>query len=230
MVYALGSVLLLALSVAQTDVDAGAGVQPSATPISWEFEFTYLDPRRIEVLVPGQAQPEVFWYMVYTVSNTSRAAQRFFPMFQIVTEDLRVYDTDIDINPLVFEAIRERHRITHPELVSPTKAIGALLSGRDNGRESVAIWRQIDLSQASFRVYVAGLSGETRFVPNPVHDATRPQAEVVIDEDGREREIVVNPEYFTLRKTLEIRYTLPGSPQSRQNVLPQRETSRWIMR
>ena len=32
------------------------------------------------------------------------------------------------------------------------------------------------------------------------------------DPDGTEREVTVNPKYFTLRKTLEINYTLPGSP------------------
>ncbi len=210
--------------------EAGRGPQPSPTPISWELEFRFLDPRPIEVLLPGADRPEVYWYMVYTVVNRSPRSQRFFPMFQIVTEDLRVYDTDLGISPLVFEAIRQRHSITHKYLEEPTKVIGALLSGDDNARESVAIWRQVDLNINSFSIYVSGLSGEIQFLPNPAHDPNRPEKAEVVGSDGRQRASEVNPKFFTLRKTLEIRYNLPGSPQARSGVLPQRTETRWIMR
>ena len=58
------------------------------------------------------------------------ASQRFYPMFQIVTEDLKVFDTDIGISPLVFETIREQHKVTHKYLVHPTQAIGCCFPGR----------------------------------------------------------------------------------------------------
>jgi hypothetical protein len=229
MVSLLAPLLILTMGATGADAPVGVGPQPSPTPISWELEFSFLDPKRIEVQLPGHAQPEVYWYMVYTVTNKSRTSQRFFPMFEIVTEDLRVYETDFDISPLVFDAIRERHRVTHPYLVSPTKAIGALLSGEDNARESVAIWRQVDLTQNNFTVYVAGLSGETRFMANPVYDPERPETVTTV-LSGREREITVNPRFFTLRKTLEISYNLPGSPQSRRAAIPERTGVRWVMR
>jgi hypothetical protein len=41
---------------------------------------------------------------------------------------------------------------------------------------------------------------------------------------------VSNPEHFTLRKTLEIRYTLAGSPAAIREVNPVRGAVRWIMR
>ncbi len=223
---------LLALLAAAipADTDIGRGPEPSLHPISWEFDFAYLDPRRIEVQVPGTHEVEVYWYMVYTVTNTSRHGQRFFPTFQIVTEDLRVLNTDVGISPLVFEAIAERHRTTHKYLVHPTKALGALLTGPDYARESVAIWRASDVNLNKFRIYVEGLSGETRFIPNPAYDPEQPETATVPGPDGEPVEIVVNPRHFTLRKTLEIPYTLPGSPQARQNVLPERGEVRWVMR
>jgi hypothetical protein len=210
--------------------DTGMGPQPSTFPASWELEFKFLDPQRIEVAPPGSDRPEVYWYIVYTVINPGPRAQRFFPMFQIVTEDLQVFDTDVGISPRVFEAIRGRHKITHKYLVEPTKVIGALLSGDDNARESVAIWRNIDLSIVSFKVYVAGLSGETQFVPNPGYDPSRPETELVRGPDGSQRKVATNPRHFTLRKTLEISYTLPGSPAARPGVTPVRGQVRWIMR
>ena len=207
--------------------ESGRVPQPSATSRSWELELKFLDPRRIEVQLPGAAQPEVYWYMVYTAANPSPRSQRFFPIFQIVTEDLKVHDTDTGINPLVFDAIRARHKLTHKYLVEQSKAIGALLTGDDNARESVAIWRQIDLSSNSFTVYVAGLSGETQIVRNPSHAPDRP----TVERTGPQKsEPSSDPPEFTLRKTLEIRYNLPGSPQATPEVQPERAGVRWIMR
>jgi len=230
MVHMLMSLALMLALAPQQDNEVGTGPAPSPNPISWELEFKFLDPRRLEVLLPGHDQPEVYWYMVYTAVNRSPRSQRFFPMFQIVTEDLQVFDTDTGISPLVFDTIRERHKITHKYLESPTKVIGALLSGDDNARESVAIWRQIDLNVNEFKVYVAGLSGEMRFVSNPLHDPERPETETITGPDGRPRTITMNPKHFTLRKTLEIRYTLPGSPKTRPGAAPERRRVRWIMR
>lgn len=233
---ALTSVMMLLSAGPQVASDprtteaVGTGPQPAPRAISWELEFRFLDPRRITVQLPGTDAPETFWYMVYTAVNPSPRSQHFFPQFQIVTEDLRVYDSDVGIHPLVFDAIRERHRITHPYLVPPSRAIGALLSGDDNARESTAIWRQADLDVNSFGVYVSGLSGETRFVSNPNYTVDAAGTVTVIGPDGRPREIDLNPRYFILRKTLEIRYTLPGSPQSRPGAAPQRDEVRWIMR
>lgn len=223
--------LLLLLSAPQADIEVGQGPEPSPNPIAWELKFTFLDPQRIEVQLPGCEQPEVYWYMVYTVTNTSSRSQRFFPTFQIVTEDLQVFDTDMGINLLVFDAIRQRHKLTHKYLVAPTKAIGALLTGDDNARESVAIWRQIDLSLNSFSVYVGGLSGETQLLRNPVHDPNRLKITSVIGPDGRQLvQRCLNPRYFTLRKTLAIRYTLPGSPGERPATVPERHAVGWLMR
>jgi len=217
---------LVCLADVGPPAEVGTGPQPAPLPVSWELEFKFLDPRRIEVQVEPGRPPEVYWYLAYTVTNRSDRSQMFFPTFQLVTQDLRVLDTDMGISPLVFEAIRERHRQTHKYLRHPTSAIGELLCGDDNARESVAVWRDVDLSVNEFKVYVAGLSGEARLVPNPAYDPGRP--ETVTDEQGRTH--LTNPKHFTLRKTLEIRYNLLGSPTARATATPERAGVRWVMR
>ncbi len=209
----------------------GTGPEPAPRPISWELEFRFLDPQRITVQLPDQAEPEVYWYVVYTAVNNSGHTQNFFPISEIVTDELVVLKTDMGISPLVFDAIRERHRVTHPDLVHPTKAIGPLRVGDDYARESVAIWRGVDLSANSFRLYVAGLSGETQFLPNPLFDPEQPETGPVLEsgDEGVDKPSG-NLRYFALRKTLEIDYTLPGSPGARAAVAPQRGPTRWIMR
>lgn len=212
------------------EADAARDLRPSPRPVAWELEFRFLDPKRIEVQIPGTNRTETYWYVVYTVSNNTGASLRFFPTFQIVTEDLQVFDTDMGISPLVFDAIRERHKITHKYLVDPTRAVDTLLTGEDNARESVAIWRDIDLSQNSFKLYVSGLSGEIRTIPNPSYRPDQPETAMVRGPDGREREQIGNPKVFTLRKTLEVRYNLPGSPRARPVTEPERSEVRWILR
>lgn len=207
---------LLLLSWCQSADSVGSGPAPSAVPISWELKFDFLDLRRITVEIPG-APAETYWYLVYTATNTSDRSQHFFPIFDLVTDDLKVHTSDTGISPLVFDAIKQRHRLTHPQLLHPTQAIGALQSGQDNARESVAIWRQFDLNVNTIRVFVAGLSGEKRFVRNPGYDPAAPEG------PG-------NPRNFTLRKTLQIVYNLPGSPVTRERGEPQRVAVRWVMR
>ena len=222
---------LLPLLIVLQAADArpvGVGPAPSPVPIAWEFELRFLDPQRIEVQIAGQR--EEYWYVVYTVENRSGTTQRFYPTFQIVTEDLNVIDTDLGVSPLVFEAIRERHRITHKYLVHPTEGIGDLRTGDDHALESVAIWRTSDLAANNFTMYVAGLSGETRLVRNPVYDPDSPETIVLDTPRGGPRDVSVNPKTFTLRKTLEVTYRLPGSPAGRAAARPERSLVRWIMR
>jgi len=226
-------VTLVLVGAAFQDVardEVGSGPEPSPNPVSWEFKFQFTDPQRIEVFLPDRGQTRTYWYMLYTVTNPGDRTQHFFPLFQLVTDDLQVIDTDLGISPLVFAAIRERHALTHRYLISPTEVIGDLKTGDDNAKESVAIWRQIDLNVDNFKIYVTGLSGESRFVRNPVYDPDQPETTQVTGDDGRTSEVVVNPKFFTLRKTLEIRYTLPGSPERRYLANARRTGLRWVMR
>ncbi|RMF77667.1 MAG: hypothetical protein D6744_11060, partial [Planctomycetota bacterium] len=103
--------------------------------------------------------------------------------------------------------------------------------GDDNARESVLIWRAADIDSTRFSVFISGLSGESRLIRNPAYDPARPETERITGPSGRVREVVVNPRYFTIRKTLEIQYALPGSENARRSAAePQRENARWVMR
>ncbi|MBI5863274.1 MAG: hypothetical protein HZB38_01930 [Planctomycetes bacterium] len=219
---------LLALLVSPVDQGAkevGVGPAPAMTPVSWEMEFTYLNPPR-KIDVGGTT----YFYLVYKVTNNSAVTQRFFPTIQLVTEDLRVIETDSAISNAVFEAIRLRHQATHPHLLDPVSAIGDLPSGADNARESVAIWRAADVTVNNFSIFVAGISGEARLLKNPSYDQSKPEKQAVTGQDGQQHEITVNPKYFTLRKTLELRYAVPGSESARPGQEPELVLSRWIMR
>ena len=222
---------LILMTAAQIGQDRVGGPQkPSPIPIAWEIKFDFVDLKRLEVESPETGEKSIYWYMVYTADNTSDRTQHFFPMFRIVTEDLRTMESDMGIDPFVFDRIKELYRKTYPYLVPPNRAIGKLMSGDDNARESVAIWSQIDLNVNQFAIYVSGLSGERRFVRNPSYDSSKPETVTATGSDGVPYEKTVNPKFFTLRKTLKIPYTLPGSPNTRGRAEPQRGKFEWIMR
>ncbi len=208
----------------------GSGPRPSPTPISWQLDFKYVPPRRIAVKVAGSQRPQIYWYMLYTVVNNGDATRYFFPTFELVTDDLRVIPTDTGISPIVFDAIRERHKVAFKYLVPPSRAIGPLRVGDDYARESVAIWRADDIDTETFTIYVSGLSGEARILRNPAYKPGVPETKTVRDALGIERVVSVNPRHFTLRKTLELSYVLPASQRYRDFIEPRLLGSRWIMR
>lgn len=216
---------LIALVAAQMPSDAGEGPLPSPVETSWQLKFEFVStPMR--VVVGGQT----YWYILYRITNPTPTAQRFFPLITVVTEDLAVVPTEVGVPVGVFQQIKQLHQRQFRDLMSPTQVIGELKSGEDYSRESVAIWRGVDLSANNFTVYVAGLSGETQLVLNPSYDPAKPETRVLSRPGGKLESVAVNPKHFTVRKTLEIRYTLPGSPQGQAFSEPVRTETRWVMR
>jgi hypothetical protein len=186
-------------------------------PQSWELEFEFHDPARIEVTLPGDGKPTVFWYQLYTVTNKTGRDVPFYPQFELITDTLQVVRGGDDVSLRVYDAVRERHRKLHPFMVEPLKVSGKLLQGEDNARTSVAIFRDFNPEASRFTVYIAGLSGEVVRVPNPVFDPSREKSDQ-------------NPQFFTLRKTLAIRYDIPGDLATRERAKPIRDGREWVMR
>ena len=86
----------------------------------------------------------------------------------------------------------------------------------------------------NFSIFVAGLSGEAYAVKNPAFDPQSKEnssVELEIRPGGPAKaSFPSNPKLFTLRKTLQIDYTLPGSAEARGLVDPVRSRVRWVMR
>jgi hypothetical protein len=207
-----------------------AAPSPSVAPKSWELDFDFADPQTITLQFPGAAAPQTFWYILYTVTNNSRREVQFLPRFEMMTNIMQVVAGDPGINPQVFEAIKRRHRPTYPLLIEPVKIMGRLLQGPDNAKSSVAIWPQINIKANQFTVYVAGLSGESVLLRNPNYKAGQPEYITKKLGDGTEIKAVVNPKFFTLRKTFAVRYILPGDEQTRATARAGRRGTEWIMR
>lgn len=213
-----GSLPLYCAAIAAAIASAGWDVPtPARAPASWELKFSFSDPQRITLTLPGDDRPTTYWYMRYTVENDTGQDIQFFPLAELVTSSLEVVAAGADISPTVYDAIREKHKVIDPFMVEPFRVMGTLLQGEDNAKTSIAVFRQFDLKDNEFTIYFSGLSGEVQRVPNPNFDRKKPEDDA-------------NPRVFTLRKTLAIEYKLPGDPQARRQGKPLRVNRTWTMR
>ena len=194
---------------------AQAGPEVSATDA--RLDFTFSDPQRIAVTLPGAERPTTYWYLLYVVTNRTGSDLEFYPTFELVTDTLKVVEGGAEIHPAVYDAIAARHKKEHPFFAPPWKVMGKLLQGEDNARSSAVVFREFDPEADGFTVYVSGLSSHLERVVNPGFDASAPES----DE---------NPRFFILRQTLAVGYELPGDPETRGEVRPVRRSRNWVMR
>jgi len=204
------------------------------TPVAWELNFYPGELRRTSVPAAGGAA-RVYWYFPYRVVNNTGQDLDFLPHVERVGEidseappqiaasqpergaRMFVEPAIVGLDSAVFRAIRQSHPRSHPFLVEPVQAIGRLLHGADNARESVIVFGDLDPRVNRFTIYVGGLSGERQAVSNPGFDARKPAGEK-------------NPRQFVLQKTLAMPYTLPGDPNTRRNAIPVLGRMDWVMR
>ncbi|MEE8170007.1 MAG: hypothetical protein V3T70_05615 [Phycisphaerae bacterium] len=215
--------------------DARSEPRPSPAPIEWELQFTFQDPKRIVVKLPGEEKPRTFWYLLYRVTNDTGEERDFMPLIERVEEieseataeqatadpdrapRIRVTPSLIGLDPLVYRAIRTRHAKTHPFLVPPVEAIGRIKQGRDNAIDSVAVFEDLDPRVNLFTIYFSGLSGERRRIPNPQFRSGQ--------DDHAD-----SPRYFVIQKTLAIPFRMPGDARARRTVAPVLDRLHWVMR
>jgi hypothetical protein len=202
---------MLSLVAASALADASPGAR------SWQLDVKFHDPQRISLRLPGDSHPTTFWYMLYKVTNNTGQDRQFFPSFRLLTGTLKVVEGGADVHPLVYDAIAARHNDEFPFLAPPGKVAGLLLQGNANARASAAVFREFDPDADEFTVFAAGFSGEIQRLANPAFDAGKGESED-------------NPRFFILRRTLAIRYELPGDATTRSRATPIRRTRDWVMR
>ncbi len=178
--------------------------KPSIYPIAWELTFKHAIPHRIVVSVPGQSEPQAFWYMTYTVQNDGKEEQMFLPDIELALQDGRVIRSDNNISPAVFDAIK---RQTDDSLLQPyLKIAGILRVGEDEAKDGVAIWPEPMPRLEHFSIFVQGLSGEAVTIPGP-----------------KNKPII-------LRKTLELKYIFRGDEFYPDQTKVDQNAENWIMR
>ncbi len=181
--------------------------EPSIVRRSWEFEIDFGRPKPVSIRdITGEHR--WYWYLTYQIENDTGQERLFIPEITVATDQGDIIVAGQNVPPSVFDVIKERER--NPLLLSPIQIVGRVLQGTDFVREGVAIWPAFDKPVDYMDVFFSGVSGET----------------AVIDLPGEEEE----KEQVVVRKTLMIKYHMPGS-----RVHPQQQTieplgQEWVMR
>ncbi len=195
--------------------------KPSEISSSWELDFQYDHPKRIEVRVPGQTEPRAFWFMRYRVVNQTGADQVFSPELALYTDTGQLIRQGSGVPSAVFEEIQRIYG--DPLLRKQSNMVGKLLQGTDNSKRGVAIWHEIDPNAGAFSVFFSGLSGETVEVDLPV-----PIEYTVTDITGEKQ--VIQRDTLRLTRTLQLQYDLLGEKDARSARSVRFRKRTWVMR
>lgn len=186
----------------------GLAPEPDPIPRRWQLDFTPGPLRVVTVDVDGVG-PRQYFYLTYKVVNGTGQDQLFAPAMDLSTSHSLAQRSGRNVPAQVTKHILEM--LENPFLVDQISIVGPLLQGEANTKEGLAVWPVPTERSGELSVYIAGLSGETR--PIEVKDPKSGEISRVL-----------------LRKTLTLKYDMPGEIIDRGSVPFSLAEKRWIMR
>lgn len=185
-----------------------AAPEPDPIPRRWQLSLD-MGPLRLITIEQSGGEPRAYYYLTYTVTNASGSDVLLAPIFELVGGDAQIRRSGRDVPADVTRTILER--LNNPFLQDQISIIGLILQGSENAKEGLVVWPADDLKPDSLSVYAAGFSGEMRTIEVP--DA----------KTGK-------PSTITLRKTMMVRYEVPGEIDRRGDRPIDALEKRWILR
>jgi hypothetical protein len=194
---------------------------PPAYPVphvyarTWELKFEHGKPQRIVV------NSRAYWYLTYMVTNKGDREQQWLPTFEMLTDRGEVIQSDKDVAPGVFDAIKKQEK---KELLEPAaKIAGTLRTGAAEAREGVAIWPEPHPEMGRFSIFISGLSGEVR-------QFKKVDGALVELKEGADFKDVKPEDLVILRKTLQLNYIIHGDEVYPGEDVVNENPSAWVMR
>jgi hypothetical protein len=164
----------------------------------WTLDIEYETPQPIVTLGP-KGEKEVYWYVIYTITNSTGADRQYVPSFTLFANTGAIRKAGV--YPAVFDAIKKARAAKYKVLENAVQMVAIenakILVGPDNARTGVAIFAPLDRETRKFTLFIEGLSGE--FVERP--DRSKKV------EPGH---LAEGDKIVRLRKTLALYFDLPG--------------------
>ena len=194
------------IAVATLAVMAAAGSAlafPKPAPVSprWELVFQPGDLRLYVDPVDGYA----YWHVTYMITNRTGREQVWAPSFVLYTDAGEIVASGRGVATRVAMDIHDL--LGNEFLENQNEIIGEIFHGREHAKEGLVIWRADRIDVTDVSMFVAGISGETATVNNPI------TGEVVV-----------------LRKTLQRDYIVPGDALPRGSRPVETVRQQWVMR
>ncbi len=202
---------------------AAAAPEPSPVPKRWQLDVE-CSPLRWTTVNTAQG-PRAYYFMTYKVTNNSPVDLLFAPVFELATSNQNIFRSGRDVPVAVTNELLQR--LENPFLEDQISIVATLLRGEENAKEGLVIWPVPADHLHEVSVYLAGFSGETATIEVPKVASPAAMA-------SRTGEIPAAPaaetEKKVLRKTLMLRYRMPGDLNPHLGGEFQPYESRWIMR
>jgi hypothetical protein len=228
-----------------------AAPEPSPVPKRWQLDVECSPLRWITIDTGQGAKP--YYFMTYKVTNNSPVDLLFAPVFELATSDQDVLRSGRDVPVAVTNELLRR--LNNPFLQDQISIVDNLLRGEENAREGLVIWPITTDHLNEVTVYAAGFSGETATIEIPKLPAPTPVAGDAVEIPGKTAAAQPSPkveanaavalppapagseanaqsdtEKKVLRKTLMLRYRMPGDLTPASGGQFQAYEQRWIMR
>jgi len=197
----LASIVLAIVAVAGVSLTAVAHPKPAAVPYRWELNF---QPGELRLYVDPVDQ-RVFWFMTYEVVNRTGEDLLWVPRFTLFTDAGDIVESGTRVPARVTADLQGLLR--NEFLEDQNSIIGEIHQGRENAKEGLVIWPADTLKVNEISIFIAGVSGETARVRNPV-----------------------SGEAVTVYKTLKRDYLIRGNIRPTDSRPIELISEQWIMR
>jgi hypothetical protein len=179
----------------------------------WTLDFKFENPEPIVITDPEKGEKQVYWYVVYTITNNTGGERSVVPVFTLYGDTGAVRKAGL--YPTVHDAIKKSRKIKFLE--NAVQVIGKIAQGEDSARTGVAIFAPLERETDHFTVFVEGLSGE--YIERP--DRTKKI------EPGH---LAEGDKLLRLRKTLALAFDLPGDKWWMNLDQPIFKSKKWTWR
>ena len=175
--------------------------KPDPVPPRWELKFLPGDLR----LYVDPVSDESYWYLTYEIMNRTGRGHVWAPTFTLYSDSGEIIASGRGVSTRVTSDLREL--LANELMENQNEIIGEIFHGREHAKEGLVIWPAGTLDVNEISMFVAGISGETTTVTNPI------TGEVVV-----------------LRKTLQRDYLVAGDALPRGSRPVDLVRQRWVMR
>lgn len=176
--------------------------KPASVPYRWELDF---EPGELRLWVDTAGGTAAYWYFTYKVTNRTGRDQVWAPSFTVFTDGGEIMQSGRAVSTRVADDIRDL--LGNIFLETQNEVIGDIFHGREHAKEGLVIWPAQDTDVNEISLFIAGISGETARVTNPITN-----------------------EQVLLRKTLQRDYLIRGDALARGSKPAELVRQRWILR
>jgi len=175
--------------------------KPAAVPFRWELTF---EPGELRLYRDPETS-RYYWWFTYMVTNRTNGVQLWAPSLVLYTDTGEIIQAGKEVPTNITQNLLGM--MNNQFLEDQNSIIGDILQGKEHAKEGLVVWRANSLAVNEISLLIAGTSGETARVKNPM--------------DGSD---------VILRKTLHRQYLILGDATARGSQPAELISEEWVMR